>query len=676
VSVNVDGSTVSNSGVLDGSVSDPISLSRGGHTVSVSYSGNGNKLDTTVEWESVNQTKDPAIDVGGTTVYHSGLLDPGQTVAEPIDLSETSSTTISRTGGEHDAIVRSSWTEVAETQSPTVTINGEPASYSGTLAAGSSTSLEVSDNWIQEGTNTVDVDLDGSGNGGPEPQVGVSYSHTASTVAINETVNSSTWSEDVEVSRTFASDQSNVELGIGMPDNVVGVAEIEERRDGGNWSSVSSDRYTLDGTDLTVSMGDVAASESVEVRAVGDKTRVQAGAIEVLDPTLEGADLSTRMRVSDAAGTDPVAIEVSETAVGNRIHMVESAEWTSSAYHESTADGTETLYLPSAVAGANATIETAPLEVNPQSGDAETSIVNRSANRIKVEPGSSSGDELEIAYLDTESGQYYELYSVTEDRRVDIDQAESPAYFTTDDRSSTYLIQLTDPPGSSFVVAGDSGGGGGLPGALLLLAGIAGVGAVGLVSQRFGLGRRVTIPAAIVAAIGIAELGSSTSVLTILSNDLIRTSSTELIAAIATVGGLAGAWLLDRRTGIDVPTWLYGAIGIGGSAWLATSALGDAGSSVAALLVGGGLLVGLWAARRRFGLPWWLVAPVGLGALIFMLDSIAPGVLDELVVGPLSSGVGRIAPLVVIGGIIVLIVWLRRRGDSTEITLEVDEGRD
>jgi hypothetical protein len=671
-SATFDGSTVSYNGVLDGNHTESISLSTGSKSVSQSYAGDGSNLDTTLEFTEGVHTADPAVEIGGTTVYHPGIMDDGETYSESVTLSESSSETINRTGGSNDAIVRTSWTEVAETQDPQVTVNGETADYSGHLPDGQTTSLSVSDNWIQEGENTVNVDMAGS-NGGPEPQVGVSYSHTASTVALNETVESTTWSENVSLSRTFASDQSGVVLKVGMPDNVVGIDGIETRRDGGTWSSVSSGNYTLNGTDLTVDMGDVAANETVEVRADGDKTKVTSGAIKVVDPTLEGNELATRMRVTDAAGTDPVKIEVSETVQSDRIHMVGSAEWESSEYHVSEADGTETLVLPDAVADSEATISTAPIGASPETGDVRVSIVNQSANRFSIEPGSSSGDSVEIAYYDTESGKYYELYSETEERQIDVDQAESPVYFSVDDREATYTIGITDAPGTSVIVGGGDDGGGGLPAALLLLAGILGVGAVGVVTERTSLDRRLTLVAGGIAVLGIAELSTSASVLGTLSNDLIRGSSSELIAAIATAGGLGGAWLLERRSSFDVPTWIYGAIGVGGTAWIATAALGDVGSSIAGIVVGGAVLVGLWGASRRWDLPRWLVGVVAVATAIFIVESVLPGLLEELVVGPLSSGARRIAPLVVLGVLIVVGIWIRRRGDDSNVTLEVTD---
>jgi hypothetical protein len=499
--------------------------------------------------------------------------------------------------------------------------------------------------------------------------VGVSYSHTAATDA-SAVTNSTTWSEETEVSRTFASDQSNVTLGITMPDNVVGISGIESSRDGSTWSSVSPSSWSLEGTDLSVDVGDVSANESVSIRAVGDKTRIRSGGIDVLEPTAEGNDLSTKMQITDAAGTEPVAIEVSETAVSDQIHMVASSEWSAAEYHTTTADGSETLFLPNAVAGSTATIETAPIKADPKTGDVSVSVDNRSEPRFTVEPGSVSGDSVEIAFLDTTSGVYYELYSVDEQRQVDLDQASSPVYLSTDDRSSTYLIRETEPPDASIVGAGVSGGGG-LSSALLLLAGLVGVGGTAIVSNRLGLGRRVTIPVAIVAAIGIAELGTSASVLSTLSNDLIRGSSTSLVAGIATAGGLVGAWLLDSRTGISIPSWLYAAIGLGGSAWLGSSILGEAGSSIVAIVVGGGILAALWGASRRFSIPRWLLGIVGAGTVLFMIRTVAPGLLEGLVAA-VADGATRIAPLVVLGVLAVVIVWLRRRGDSTSIVVRGD----
>jgi len=124
---------------------------------------------------------------------------------------------------------------------------------------------------------------------------------------------------------------------------------------------VAESDSTLNGTDLTVELGDVAEGSTTEVRATGSKVRVEDGAITVLEPTTSSDTLDTRVRVDDA-GPD-FALSVDETIFGDRVHYAENATWGETTGDTTiTADGGQTVTLPDATAGAETTVRTWPIE--------------------------------------------------------------------------------------------------------------------------------------------------------------------------------------------------------------------------------------------------------------------------------------------------------------------------
>lgn len=135
-SVDIDGdgsADISASGELGtGSVSDTVSLSPGSYSASYSATAGGSSVS--LSWTETSQTKDPSVTIDGSTVSHTGFLGDGQTVTETVSLSRGSgSATVST---QHKADVSASWTETTATENPSVTVDGNTASYNGVLAQG------------------------------------------------------------------------------------------------------------------------------------------------------------------------------------------------------------------------------------------------------------------------------------------------------------------------------------------------------------------------------------------------------------------------------------------------------------------------------------------------------------------------------------------------------------
>jgi hypothetical protein len=653
-SISVGDQTLSHNGYLDDgeTISKNITLSAGtSETISVSSSEQ--PLSGQVNWTERILPTDPTLklDGGETTIAYDGKLSEGQIASKSIDLTTgTHSASISSDGPVKAAV---EWEDVSTTDDPTVSINGETTSYSGTLAAGQTTSLDVSDNWIKEGTNTVEIDMADPG-GGPSPQVGVDYSHDAATSA-SASIQSSTWQEDVEITRSFASDQQNVEATIPLPDNVVDVGSVEMARDGGGWTSVPESDYSHDG-DLQVSVGDVAVNESVSVRTTASKVRMQSGEVRVLDPTTEGNDLSTTVEIVDDAGSDPVVVDVSETVSSDRSHVVTSSEWPASDSVRYQSDGTQELRLPDAVGGSNATIATAPFDVEPRTGDAVLRVDNQTEPRVTIEPGSTTGDELSLTWFGGESSEYYELYDVDNNRQIDTGQANSPVTFDLSDGSTTYTIQGWEPPSSVVGIAGGDGGSGAGPPLLLLVSLLGVVGSV-VIGRRLGIGW-LPVPAVVVIVLIGGELTTSRSLLATISGDLLRGSSGPLLAIVAAVLGVGLLWIVDSRTRRDIPTAAFAIPAVAGLGWLVSEVVSGVPEPLIALGGGVGVVIGVLAIDRgtSISVPRSVLAGAGLLSAGWTIETIAPGTLTR----PLEAGIAEVAPLLALAAVAVVILWIRR----------------
>lgn len=94
LSVAVDGTTIiDESGVLnDGEVIKATApLDRGTNTIDISASNNPETLHYWTNWTQVIETKDPAVDIdndGGNEMTHTGYLSEGETVSQPVTLSQ------------------------------------------------------------------------------------------------------------------------------------------------------------------------------------------------------------------------------------------------------------------------------------------------------------------------------------------------------------------------------------------------------------------------------------------------------------------------------------------------------------------------------------------------------------------------------------------------------------
>jgi len=632
VAASADGETVYSSGT-DGSVlaydaaSGAVAWNHSAHTVqgeSLSYdSGNGTLYSIGSDTARVygfqdrRETEDAAVDLDGDGTPEasvSGTLADGETVTRNVSLStSTTSADVSTTGGTEVGLALT-WEEVTESVDPGVTVNGHTVDYDGTLAAGNSTTLDVSAAWLTNGTNNVSVGVSQVADG-PPGMVAVDYAHRAvedRSVAYGAT----TWSETYTVSKTWESDVEDAVLRVPWAsDRVLSVRSVAANLNG---STLDPERVDSTNGTLAVELGAVPQGATVNVTAVGSKVRASGGTIRVTNATEEGLSLDSEVRVESLADPSNFSIAVGGTHEGHLLHYATGATWSGADGHLTVSpDGSQDLHLDAAEGG-TFRVRTAPVELRPEGAPVEAIVHDADAPRFRVREaaGSAEADSLDVVYHAATEGETYELYSETEERGVDTATASSPVTFLTDGDDETYSIRLYDSPsatgdGAAVAVGSDDGGSGlGLaPAAVVLGAGLAVVGAV-LVGRRFGItGRGGTVLLGVVALV---------------------------VAAVATEAVTRGSVLALVVEAVLDP--------------LVDSQVGVVGGGI-------GLLLAVYAVHDWIGLPWWVLALAVAGDAIWVLDAVTGGAL--------GAGLGTVSPLLwllgVLGGLYLLYTHLSPR---------------
>jgi len=324
-----------------------------GDDVTVTFQQTGSddfSTEETVHGDYVNITmagSDVSASVNSESFDFSGL-DPGETASKEVTSLSTGEEQIDWSGtGSVDWSLEIN--ERAETVDPSIEVNGESDGYTGRLSEGETKSLNISASTITEGTNTINVST-GTSNG-VITTAELDYTHPAPTDQ-SVSYESQTWSERYNVSRTW--DSATLDASVTIPfasSRVVAIRDVEMRTNGGSWSAVPSSSYTLDGTTLEVGLGDVNEGDEIGVRANGSKVTVENGAIDVVEPTIEGNTLDTQLEIAEKS--DGFGIDVGGTSEGNWLHKTANESWTAAeTYTTITASGSQTIRAPGASSGA------------------------------------------------------------------------------------------------------------------------------------------------------------------------------------------------------------------------------------------------------------------------------------------------------------------------------------
>jgi hypothetical protein len=416
--------------------------------------GSGNKVQSVEAY--ISPPSDPAIDIdsdGSDEISYSGELDGPHTETVDIGLTDESWSISAKYNSINiSATIR----ERTQTDDPTIQLNSQTVSHSGTLADGETVSKSFDNATLQEGVNTINVSVgDGSlSSDAPAPVVDLNYTHDSSDdIATDYTAGK--WVESYNVSKTYADDGTNATLTIPFESDVYAIESVETQSNGSTWSETSN--YNLNDTTLTVQLGDVDSGEEVAVRTTGYRVQPVNASITVADPTTSG-DLDSRIRVDSWESTEDSYLSLGGTPDGERLHYVHDASYSEDHEFEVTSDGKHRLYLPNVGTDDEFNVSTTPYRINAETGEVRYRINDTSEDRFTLEvgPGAETGDTVEYTYLNATSGTNYVLYSETADTVRDQGEASSPVTLVDDDSIETLAIFVDDGGGSS----GGSGDGG------------------------------------------------------------------------------------------------------------------------------------------------------------------------------------------------------------------------
>ena len=630
-------SGTTNETTIDGTLDVNVSLGgveRDGRTLRVYETSDKRVLmnDITVYGNTPANATDVSLSANGSTVS-AGDIATGETKTRTLSLP-TGQSDVAVYSNNSKINVSATYNETVLTSDPTVELNSETVSHDGVLADGETASLSIPSSELQQGTNRVNVSVgDGSlSSDAPAAAVSLELSHEASD---EQTVDYSaeTWSERYNVSRTYGDANQDPTLTIPFEGEVVDINSVEVRRDGSSWGPPKS--WTLDNTTLTVGFDPIDAGKTLEVRAIGRKVITRNGDVEVVEPTVEGDTLNSKIKITDRS--EDFAIDVSGS---DRIHYTAKESWSASSHVVVESGGGQELRLPDASVGSTTRIREAPLNVVPESGASEVVIEDADEPRFRIREGDTTGAAtVDVTYYDTLSGERYVLWSESQEREIDADRAESPVIFTTNGDADTYTVRQRAAPGSGV---------GGAPvdtrdvGAPLVLV----VPAVGIsVAGLFWAGRRF----------GGAR-GIRGNTLLLVGSSVVTIAAVELVAP-GTISSI-------------VSTLVFA---------LGDSVAGGIGAALAAVAV----FIGLWQLqqRTRADIPWWVIGPAMGIAAVAALEAIRPG----SVLGALEVVLSEYGGLVVLGGLALVgyVIYQRRQTQQAEastpdtsVTLDLGESEE
>jgi hypothetical protein len=407
------------------------------------------------------KTDSPAVDIdgdGSDEVSYSGTLSSGETVTKEISSLSTSddSFDISTTNGGVNVAVKLK--ERTKTVDPSIEVNGETTSYTGTLADGSTETLSTDTNWLVDGTNRINVSVgDGTLSAdAPSPKVELEYSHQAQDEQF-VTYEAEKFTERYNISKTYASDRDTADVSVSFVQNVVSVRDVEISRNNSAWSTVPTKDYSLDSNTLTVDLGSTDKDETVGLKINGSRVDVNNGSVSVQRVSKFADELNSSIRV-DSWNSDSY-LDVTQADDGDELMFLADAEWTASEHNIYAQGGTHELHLPDAGAGQTADIRSVPITVGTNDNRARLSVTNTSSAEpaFQVRPAGDGSTAVTFTHEEAVDGTDYILWSQTDEIVRDSGTASSPLSLEDDDSEETLKFRVDDGGSSSSSGGGSAG---------------------------------------------------------------------------------------------------------------------------------------------------------------------------------------------------------------------------
>jgi len=616
--------------------------------------------------EFLAEAVDPSISVDGETASYDGTLAGDETHSETLEGISTGSNNedVSLTDGALDLDL--SWTETTETIDPEVEISSDDGtqtiSHGGTIEHGSTVDLSDSvDESLISGNVSVDVSVSESVDG-PIGKVGLNYSHDAE---IQQTTDyeGEAFSERYNVSNIWEQSREDARLRIPWAsDRVIELREVVVEHDHGDHTTIDDDPdYHFEDGEVVIDIGSVEQGDETTVKATGSKVEVDNGELEVIEPTDLGQALSTEIELSDTVDGEPVMIDVSGTEI------VDDNERAIFTRDESWLDADPSLRI---------TPSSEHVRLNATDGSTaelySTEVgVSIDSGTADVRPLTEDGDELDVEFIDGTGPVEIVYHDTTSggwyrvldviNDRVIDEDQASSPARFTVTTSGTFAIESFTPEAAISAATGAVTDDDGLVPTWLLLIGAITVSLGGLTVLSRRLGETST-------RAGLAPIAIGGVVLAAVGVELGtgRDISSEILSA-ATGGVATGA------------SGLAGAVGrlIGGFFGAIRDGIAGVFGAVAspefiALVLSVGLLLAVVALDQRTDLEIPLPLYVGVTgfSLVWLLETISEG----SVLANLGPGLEEVAPLVWLlligGGLAIVILWLRSR--RPEITIGGD----
>jgi hypothetical protein len=456
--------------IVNGEALDTVGLSTsasGWQTLTFGVTGGGSDTEVPAYIDDVSVdtgTTDPSVDIDGdgtADASYSGTLSPDESVTRELSGLSVGSNSLDVTTSDGDVGLAVNLKERTETVDPVVEVNGETASYNGTLADGETVDLGGSVSWLEDGQNNITVHVgDGSYSGdGPEPQVDIEFRHGLESPRTVQ-YESEALSERYNISKTYTTARANASLTIPHARTVLSMRALDYRlNETGSWSSVPEAAANLSGTTLTVDVSTLAGDPvpegtTIEVRSTGSRVDAHESSISVLRATPVGFDMDSRIRL-DSWGTGSY-LEVGETPQGGLVYYAENESYSAeSDYVELFADGSQRLYAPNATSGSELTLQTLSARVSPERNSMRVRVpesANGTNTEFVVEPASVVGDSWTAEYVAGTDGQWY---AVVDSAGDELGAAEKPSPIEVD-RDDVGLVSIvpTEPPSASTDGAG------------------------------------------------------------------------------------------------------------------------------------------------------------------------------------------------------------------------------
>lgn len=390
-----------------------------------------------------------------------GDINAGEAVTRELNFTPSSSQlNLSANSGSGTLQVSADLRERTQTTDPAVEINGEWVNHTGALKDDETVSISGNSSSLKNGTNRLNITLDESlSSDAPPMRVDMHYSHDAK-VSQSVDYSSEALTARYNVTRQFETGLNSAQMRIAFSEKAYSMRDIETRENGGSWKAVDSSNYRItDANELVVELGTVSENDTVSVRANASRVQTHNLSITVLEPSTT-SELDSKVRIDSIGENAHITVSSGDGVEFLRYASKES--WSDENVNSRVfADGEQRMFFPNAGSGDTFRLKSHETKIWPETNEVDVRVEDSGQEpTIRLGPGPTEGDTVKIKYYNTVSGEKYVLWSESRDVQVDSDTAESPVLFETGDSPETLSIFEDSSNTTSSGSSSDSSSGG------------------------------------------------------------------------------------------------------------------------------------------------------------------------------------------------------------------------